>query len=124
MKKQKADVIIAVLDHLIKESYETAAEHKFHDKDYAFMYRKSGRIDKHGRTVLILSRIALIMSELGEAVEAMRLDDNDKLAEELADTIIRIFDTSACFGLDLPQAILRKMQRNKSRSHMHGGKLA
>lgn len=66
--------------------------------------------------------IALMHSELSEALEADRKDlKDDKLPHrsgvevELADCIIRIFDTAGAQGLDLATAILEKDGYNRSR---------
>lgn len=46
------------------------------------------------------------------------------LGSELADVVIRAFDTAGGLGLDLGACILAKMRYNETRSHRHGGKLA
>lgn len=43
---------------------------------------------------------------------------------ELADVIIRILDYCGHAGIDLDDAVQRKMAYNKTRPHRHGGKLA
>lgn len=43
---------------------------------------------------------------------------------ELADVIIRILDYCGQTGIDIDDAIQRKMAYNKTRPHRHGGKLA
>lgn len=68
--------------------------------------------------------MALIHSEISEAVEALRKGDNDHVREELADVLIRIFDLCGSRGWDLEDAVLRKMAFNKTRPYRHGGKLA
>jgi|GEM_PF-1659784 len=82
----------------------------------------------------IVEQIALMHSELSEAVEALREDNppawadasNDLKPEgwaiELADCVIRIMDTLFHYGIDLEQLIKQKMKYNESRPYRHGGK--
>ena len=75
--------------------------------------------------------IALMHSELSEALEALRKDPkatDDHLSEflgveaEFADVIIRIMDLSAKRGWNVGSAILAKAEYNKQRAYKHGGK--
>jgi NTP pyrophosphatase (non-canonical NTP hydrolase) len=74
--------------------------------------------------------IALMHSELSEALEGLRAGDpeSDKIhgfssvEEELADVIIRIADFSCARNLRLGQAIQAKFAYNTTRAHKHGGK--
>jgi NTP pyrophosphatase (non-canonical NTP hydrolase) len=70
-------------------------------------------------------RIALIHSELSEALEAHRKNQMDDelphrsgVEVELADAVIRIFDLAGAEGLDLAGAIIEKIEFNRTR-HDH-----
>lgn len=69
--------------------------------------------------------LMLIVSELGEAIEAHRtgklgLEEKDTFEDELADTAIRLFDMCGGLGIDLEKQIEWKMNFNKSREAKHG----
>lgn len=74
-------------------------------------------------------RIALMHSELSEALEADRkglMDDKlphrDGREVELADILIRILDCSAYLGFDIEGAVQEKIAYNKTREYKHGKK--
>ena len=73
-------------------------------------------------------KIALMHSELSEALEAIRKGSpaDEKCPEfsnevvELADCVIRIFDYCGQFDLDIVGALSAKHAYNKNRPHKHG----
>lgn len=67
--------------------------------------------------------IALMHSELSEALEAMRqYADKEAIAEELADCCIRIFDYCGARDIDLEKTLIKKIEYNKTRPYRHGKK--
>jgi NTP pyrophosphatase (non-canonical NTP hydrolase) len=72
--------------------------------------------------------IALMHSELSEALEAMREGNPkdkhcptyDSVDIELADCVIRIMDYCEGKGINLEAAIIAKMEFNHTREHKHG----
>lgn len=106
------------LDYLIRESYKTAVDKGWWDKE-----RSAGDI------------FANIHAEVSEAWECYRIGDTwdsiyfneDKpegIAAELADVLIRIFDLCAAKNIPLEEAIRLKMAYNITRPYRHGNKLA
>lgn len=93
------------INNLCKSAFEIAKSKGWHDEP-----REMGTI------------LALIHSEVSEALEADRKGDSENFAEELADVVIRVFDLCGLMNIDLESAILQKMERNKGRSYKHGGK--
>ena len=68
--------------------------------------------------------IALAHSELSEALEAARDDDDELFLEELADVFIRIFDWVGGQGLsdEFVIALIDKINFNATRPYRHGDK--
>ena len=69
--------------------------------------------------------LMLIVSELGEAIEAHRKGDfglelKDTFEDELADTAIRLFDLCGGLEIDLEKQMKWKINFNKSRKKRHG----
>lgn len=81
--------------------------------------------DNH--TVFYLKQLAMIHSEVSEVLEAIRKEKGeDKVVEELADILIRVFDLygglveDGYTGISLEQTLINKAQINVDRPRMHG----
>jgi len=70
------------------------------------------------------SKLMLIVSELGEACEALReerfgVQQKDTFEDEIADVFIRLFDLCGGFKIDLEKQLERKMKFNEKRPYKH-----
>lgn len=111
--KGKSDVaFVRQFNRLSNEAYKNSVDKGFYDNEKPFS-----------------ESIALMHSELSEALEADRKSKglSEKIPkftcveEEFADVIIRMMDTAQHMGLNIPEAILAKMEYNKGREYKHGG---
>lgn len=119
------------ISQLQKEAHETSISKGWYEKEKS--------VPEH---------IALIHSEISEALEADRTDRphapnineimsidedmgfafafknhvKDSFGDELADAVIRIMDLCAALEIDLQGHVEAKMRYNKTRPHKHGGK--
>ncbi len=114
---------------LQKRAHEISVSKGFHDTSFK---DSEGTIDVN-RTA---TSLALIHSEVSEALEELRRpepalelyfnaekpDKPEGFVTELADVVIRCMDTCEALGLDLEQAIVKKMKYNATRPHKHGNK--
>jgi len=118
---QNSDMVFCdMLRQLCKDACEDEARRGFH-QDRAL------NIKRHDASLL-----ALVHSEVSEALEAMRVGDPpgpDKhtpefncLEAELADVVLRTMVLAHLKGVRLGEAMLAKMEYNRSREPMHGGK--
>ncbi len=81
--------------------------------------------------------LMLIVTELGEACEALRKNNRQKIdsslsgdkrinwkkdtfEDEIADTFIRLADMCEALGIDIEWQIEQKMRYNETRPHKHG----
>lgn len=92
-----------MINELVIQSYTTAQKKGFWNK-----HRSVGEM------------LMLVVSELGEAIEAHRNDDDEGFREEIADTFIRLADMCGGLGIPIWEYIEKKMAINKDREFLHG----
>jgi NTP pyrophosphatase (non-canonical NTP hydrolase) len=113
-----------------RKAFENSKKKGFHSIDDMIDALPYDAIPVPLREARQAQRLMLIVSELGEALEAIRHGnppDNhipkfSGLEAELADAVIRIMDLAETHSLDLAGAIISKMSYNARREKMHGGK--
>ena len=64
--------------------------------------------------------LMLVVTELAEAMESYRRQENEHFKEEIADTFIRLFDLCGGLDIDITQEIIKKSEKNKKRPYKHG----
>lgn len=138
---------------LCKDIHQNATEHGFYDDEHdiasiiALSFENSDTKNKLQTALAdmaITQKIALIHSELSEALEAHRqrrygdrytLEElteqcgfrtalfekyvKDTVGDELADAVIRIFDLSSELHIDIEKHIQLKMKYNQTRPYKH-----
>jgi NTP pyrophosphatase (non-canonical NTP hydrolase) len=105
LQKKEGNKMSKTINQLCQEAYETAKSKGWHDEE-----RETGTL------------LALVHSEVSEALEADRKGNQEEFEIELADVCIRIFDLCGARNIDLEGAINFKMALNKGRSYKHGNK--
>lgn len=110
------------ITHIAEHVHGIAVEHGFHG-DYAPDMPSAERQ---------LAMLALIASEVGEAVEEVRRQDGgavrareedgkpEGLGYELADIVIRCLDMAASLGMDIGEIMRLKDAFNATRPRLHG----
>ena len=105
-------MFIAAANRMAEKVHKIAVDHGWWDKA-----RSNGEC------------VALIHSELSEALEAMRQGEllpDEHVSEflnvevELADAIIRIMDLAAAQGWRVAEALVAKVRYNEGREYKHG----
>lgn len=92
-------------------------------KDQAVIEAVPSELREYAKALVVLAKLDLQHSELGEATEGYRkgikddhLPNRQMIEVELADAMIRIFDLAGWLELDIGMALLEKLAYNKSRA--------
>ena len=77
--------------------------------------------DEKSANYIIGTKLALISSEVSEALDEMRSDHTmQEFANELADIIIRTLDLAKGLDIDIETIVSNKMDKNEARPRLHG----
>lgn len=108
------------INELSRKAHANARAHGFWD-DWDQIDSLPAGFDKdRWRDSAISTRLLLIISEVTEALEALRRGDRPAFREEISDTFIRLGDLCGGLGIDAELGILGKMRINEGRPHKHG----
>lgn len=107
------------LNELAKIIHDNATEKGFYDNIQLTLSNCCGSERKNHLNTFICQQLILIVSEVCEAVDALRKEDSPNFREEIADTVIRLFDLSAFLNIDIDEEITDKMEKNKTRGRLH-----
>lgn len=109
------------INHLTEEAHRNALEHGFYAEaeDILSELVDPEQIRELEKTQC-LAKLALIDSEVGEAVHAVQHGDKENLYEEMCDIIIRVLDMAGWLNINLGARLIAKMEYNRTRPYKHG----
>ncbi len=110
------------LDDLAKELNKTSVEKGF--------WAPMARMEMEDDFIFFAKQLAMVHSEVTEALEALRKNQgSEKFVEELSDIIIRVLDLWAGMNKvlveelpSLQDTLLKKADVNKTRPDLHGNR--
>jgi hypothetical protein len=119
-------VDMGILSVLQRKCWKTAEDHGWHDQEPLV-------VDGEVQVANVGLKLALVHSELSEALEALRRGElmyyeeqgkPEGFGVELADAVIRILDMAESLGINIQSCLKKKNAYNETRSYRHGGKKA
>lgn len=116
----QSDSVRLHLHHLVEEAYDNATEHGFTKVFDDLMAAAPIEQRQSMRRTILLAKLALITSEIGEAVSALQHNDDPGFAEEVADVVIRVLDLCGYAHINLGDEVIQKMKANRKRPYLHG----
>ncbi len=114
------------LQELMDQSWQIAEEHGFHGPQtpWTFLGNLHCEVSEAWEEIRAGRKPTEIYFEpKGDNAHSQRPDKPVGFPIELADIAIRLADTAKHLGIDLEAAIKMKMEYNKNRPFMHGGKV-
>ena len=115
----QSDSVRLHLRHLVDEAYDNATEHGFTKVFEDLMATAPVEQRQAMRRTILLAKLALISSEVGEAVRALQHNDEPGFAEEVADVVIRVLDLCGYAHISLGDEVIQKMKVNRKRPYLH-----
>lgn len=114
MEEYRPGLVGVALSILASEAYAIGKANGFHD------HPEGEPCDDH--LLRSFARLALITTEVAEATDELRENVVDwvKVVDELSDIIIRTVDLAEVHKLDIGQAVVAKMEKNRKRPYKHG----
>ena len=82
--------------------------------------KRLGFEDNTSNPLYVPAKLALIASEVTEALESHRKGDDAHIVVDLADIVLRTMDLASALNVDLAKAILDKAELNKKRTFRNG----
>ncbi|QGT45372.1 hypothetical protein GJ703_03653 [Clostridium botulinum] len=119
------DYVNLKIKEMVNDAHRNAIDHGFWEEEQNIITKMcvkefENEEIKAVKKAFMCQRLMLIVSEVSEAVNALRKDDKENYAEELADIILRTSDTSLGDTVDIEKEIKKKMKKNRSRPYKHG----
>ena len=134
MTPDQSSGFVAAFNTIADEAYNTAKKSGWCDEKeqlLEILRHYAPPLVEYANTTIAASEMALMHTELSEALENLRLhsEPDDKIPEftgveaELADTIIRIMHVARARKWRVAEALVAKMAMNTGRPRKHGGKI-